>query len=231
LLLFFHHVPYTHRLHDGKTVIQEIYDAHYEGANRAAGFVKQWQSLKGRMDDARYEDVLRRFEYQAGHAIVWRDAVCNWFARASGIPDAHGRVGHYPGRIEAESMQLAGYVPFDMTPEEDASGGKGVDCPEPAQSCSAKFQFTGTPGQYELDVEYFDERNGASQFRVFVGEKLVAQWTADMLLPSIKPNADSSTRYRIPGLALRTGEEIRIEGTPNAAERAALDYIELIPAH
>jgi hypothetical protein len=50
-----------------------------------------------------------------------------------------------------------------------------------------------------------------------------------MLLPSIKPNADSSTRYRIPGLALHTGEEIRIEGTPDAAERAALDYIELIP--
>lgn len=229
LLLFFHHVPYTYRLHDGKTVIQEIYDAHYEGAERAAGLAAQWQSLKNRMEEARYEDVLRRLEYQAGHAIVWRDAVCNWFARASGIPDAHGRVGHYPGRIEAESMQLEGYLPFDMTPEEDASGGKGVECPEPLQLCSAKFQFTGTPGQYELDVEYFDQRNGASRFRVFIAGKLVAQWTADMLLPSLKPNADSSTRYRIPGLTLDAGDEVRIEGVPDNGERAALDYVELLP--
>jgi len=40
LLLFFHHVPYTYRLHSGKTVIQSIYDSHYEGAERAREFVK-----------------------------------------------------------------------------------------------------------------------------------------------------------------------------------------------
>ena len=33
LLLFFHHVPYTYRLHSGKTVIQSLYDSHYEGAD------------------------------------------------------------------------------------------------------------------------------------------------------------------------------------------------------
>src|SRR5205807_528615 len=29
LVLFFHHVPYTYKLHSGKTVIQTIYDGHY----------------------------------------------------------------------------------------------------------------------------------------------------------------------------------------------------------
>src|SRR5205085_3235486 len=38
LLLFLHHVPYTHKLHSGKTVIQYLYDAHYEGAEAVA----QW---------------------------------------------------------------------------------------------------------------------------------------------------------------------------------------------
>jgi hypothetical protein len=33
-LLFFHHVNYTHRLHSGKTVIQHIYDEHFEGVRR-----------------------------------------------------------------------------------------------------------------------------------------------------------------------------------------------------
>src|SRR5699024_12050944 len=31
LLLFFHHVPYTHRLHSGQTVIQHIHDSRADG--------------------------------------------------------------------------------------------------------------------------------------------------------------------------------------------------------
>ena len=47
LLLFFHHVPYTYKLHTGKTVIQYIYDSHYEGAAQAAALVDEWASIKG----------------------------------------------------------------------------------------------------------------------------------------------------------------------------------------
>ena len=65
LLLFFHHVPYTWRLHSGKTVIQHIYDSHYDGADRAAGLVRQWESLKGKVDDERYAAVLARLQFQA----------------------------------------------------------------------------------------------------------------------------------------------------------------------
>ena len=93
LLLFFHHVPYTYKLHSGKTVIQHIYDSHYDGAERAAKLVAQWQSLNGRVDAKTYEDALQRLQYQAGQAIVWRDTICDWFVKTSGIPDDHGRVG------------------------------------------------------------------------------------------------------------------------------------------
>jgi len=105
LLLFMHHVPYTYVLHSGKTVIQHIYDSHYEGAEQAAGLVTQWKSLRGQIDDERYEDVLKRLKYQAGHAIVWRDTVVNWFFKTSGIPDAEGRVGH--GLNPAEGIRPA----------------------------------------------------------------------------------------------------------------------------
>jgi alpha-glucuronidase len=93
LLLFFHHVPYTHVLNSGKTVIQHIYDSHYQGAEEAAGFLDQWKTLQGHMDEARYQDILPRFEYQAREAIVWRDTICNWIFGLSGIPDQKGRVG------------------------------------------------------------------------------------------------------------------------------------------
>ena len=60
--------------------------------------------------------------------MVWRDAVTAWFQQISGIPDKLGRVGHYPDRIEAESMQSDGYTPVEVTPWETASGGKAVVC-------------------------------------------------------------------------------------------------------
>ena len=231
LLLFFHHVPYTYKLHSGKTVIQHIYDSHYEGAHRAAALVTQWQSLQSRVDQPRYEDVLRRLAYQAGHAIVWREAICNWFARVSGIPDERGRVGHYPGRIEAEDMELRGYVPFNVTPWEAASGGKGVECPPTSASCTATFYFTGVPGRYDIDVRYFDQANAVSHFRLYLANQPIAEWNADDHLPAKVPNADSSTCHRIPAIALKPGDTLRIEGRPDGPEHAALDYVEFIPAN
>lgn len=231
LLLFFHHVPYSYKLHSGKTVIQHIYDSHYEGASRADALVGQWQSLQGRVDQARYEDVLRHLEYQAGHAIVWRDAICNWFARTSGVPDERGRVGHYPGRVEAEDMELRGYVVFDVTPWEAASGGKGVECPAESAPCTASFHFTGAPSRYDIDVRYFDQSNGVSRFRLYLRDQLIAEWSANEHFPATVPNADSSTRHRVPGITLKTGDALRIEGRPDGPEHAALDYVEFTAAN
>ncbi len=98
LLLFFHHVPYTYVLHSGKTVIQHIYDSHYNGAERARDSVSQWKALEGHIDAERYRDILARLQYQAGEAEVWRDAICKWIHRLSGIPDDKGRVGNLARR-------------------------------------------------------------------------------------------------------------------------------------
>ena len=227
LLLFLHHVPYTYQLHSGKTVIQHLYDAHYEGANAVDDYARQWKSLRGRVDDRRYDEVLGQLQYQSGQAEVWRDAVNNWFQRASGIPDAQGRVGRHPGRFEAESMKLDGYTVRDVTPWEAASGGKAVSCP--AAKCTATLPFAGAPGWYTVHVRYFDQSNGVSSFRLFVGQQLVDQWTAADRLPTRRIDASSSARRVVSGIALRPGDEIRIEGTPDGGETAALDYIEILP--
>ncbi len=227
LVLFFHHVPYTHRLNSGKSVIQFIYDAHYEGAEAAAGYVTQWQSLSDRVDERRYREVLAQLEYQAGQAQVWRDAVTNWYARASGITDAKGRVGHYPGRVEAEKMKLESYTETPVTPWEAGSGGKAVECA--AAKCNASFAFRGSPGWYTIRVQYFDQNNGVSQFRVWVGQQTVDHWDANDNIPSKKLDGSTSSRRSIRGIALRDGDEIRIEGTPGGDERAAFDYVEVVP--
>ena len=60
LLLFMHHVPYDHKLKSGKTLIQHIYDSHYDGAREAERLVRNWQTLKGRIDQTRYQRGARR---------------------------------------------------------------------------------------------------------------------------------------------------------------------------
>ena len=229
IVLFFHHVPYTYRLHSGKTVIQTIYDSHYEGAEKVGNFVREWKSLEGHVDDERYEAVLAQLKYQAGHAIVWRDAVDDWFHQMSGIDDQNKRVGHHPNRVEAEAMELQGYQTFEPASWEGASGGKGVACAAESTSCSAQTKFNGVPGWYEIDIEYFDLSNGTSDFKISVNDQVVDEWRADMLLPGKEPSADSSVRHRTKGVVLRTGDVIRIEGTPDGAERAPLDYMEVLP--
>jgi len=92
LLLFFHHVAWTYKLHSGKAVIQHIYDSHYAGVEQVQESVKGWKSLQGHVEDARYRDVLARLEYQVGQATVWRDTICRWALQMSGIPDQRGRV-------------------------------------------------------------------------------------------------------------------------------------------
>jgi len=232
LLLFLHHVPYTHVLHSGKTVIQHLYDAHYQGAAEAAGFVGDWKSLNGRVDEQRYYETLASLQYQAGHAIVWRDAICNWFCKKSGIPDQSGRVGHPPNRLEAESMKLDGYSVTNIVPFEAASGEQAAQITSPDRHGSVSFRFGGKAGWYDVAVQYFDEDDGISQFRLFVSGQLMESWRADNVLPTPtkRPDAHSSIRRAVTGLALRPGDEIRIEGVADGGENACLDYVEVDPS-
>jgi alpha-glucuronidase len=229
LLLFFHHVPYTYTLHSGKTVIQYIYDSHYLGADEVARYVEDWKSLKGLIDDERYNAVLKMLEYQAGQAVLWRDAVSNWFLRESGIADTKGRVGHYPNRFEAESMKLDGYTEVAVKPWEAASGdGKAVQCN--AAKCSATMTYSGAVGTFDLHVRYFDQNSGNAKYRVLVNGKDVGDWTADIVVPSFRLDGSTSTRHIVSNVALKKGDSVEIEGTPDGREVAALDYVEIHPA-
>jgi alpha-glucuronidase len=227
LLLFFHHVAYTHRLHSGLTVIQHVYDSHYLGAQIAEENVLKWQSLHGSVDEPRYSAILHLLEYQAGAAEVWRDAICNWFKRESGIADDLGRVGNHPGRVEAEAMTLSGYSVVDVTPWEAASAGKAVECPRTATGCEASLKYPGVAGVFDVDVEYFDTNNGVAKFKFFVAGKLLDEWVAGNTLPTTKLDGSSSVRRRIHSVALQPGDEIRIGGIPDGGDRAALDYIQI----
>ncbi|MFI2105259.1 alpha-glucuronidase [Isoptericola sp. NPDC019693] len=95
LLLFFHHVPYTHVLRSGVTVIQHVYDTHFAGVERVREMVAAWESLAGLAPGAVGADlharVRERLAEQLRSAVEWRDQINTYFLRKSGVADARGR--------------------------------------------------------------------------------------------------------------------------------------------
>ena len=234
LVLWFHHVPYTHRLHSGKTVIQHFYDAHYEGSNTAQKFVKMWQSLKGRIDRQRYEEVLFRFVYQAGHSLVWRDAINSFYFNKSGIPDEAGRVGNHPWRIEAEDMDLDGYEPYAVSPFETASGATAIVTSSNSTTGVATTKLKFPSGRYDLAINYYDMAIGRSQWQVYINHRKIGEWIGDSDLtlghaPSNYIDGHSATRITFHNVKIKKGDTLKIVGKPDGIEPAPLDYISLLP--
>jgi alpha-glucuronidase len=92
LLLFFHRLPFDHRLKCGRTLLQYIYDTHFEGVEAVEGFIKTWNSLKALLPDCAYKSVAERLNRQLENAREWRDVINTYFYRLTGVADEHGRV-------------------------------------------------------------------------------------------------------------------------------------------
>ncbi len=98
-----------------------------------------------------------------------------------------------------------------------------------AAPCGAALRFAGTPGWYTVTVQYFDQNNGVSHFRLRVNQQVIDEWVAADRVPARRMDSSSSTRRVVPGVALRPGDDIRVEGVPDGGEPAGLDYIEILP--
>ena len=91
LLLFFHHMPYEYRLQSGKTILQHIYDTHFDGVALVDEMVRRFEELKGKLPEKQYERMAQRFAHQKEHSREWRDQINTYFYRKTGIPDEEGR--------------------------------------------------------------------------------------------------------------------------------------------
>jgi alpha-glucuronidase len=91
LLLFFHHISYDYVLKSGKTLIQHIYDTHFEGVEEVKRMTGELQSIKDLLPQDVYERMIDRFELQLESAREWRDRINTYFYRKSGVEDAKHR--------------------------------------------------------------------------------------------------------------------------------------------
>ena len=91
LLLFFHRLPYDFPLKSGKTLIQHVYDSHFDGYEAAEQMAWRWSPLQGLVPEPVFRRVTERFDEQLRSAREWRDVINAWFYRRTLIPDQQNR--------------------------------------------------------------------------------------------------------------------------------------------
>nr|AMO13194.1 glycoside hydrolase [uncultured bacterium] len=91
VILFFHRLAYDFRMKNGETLLQNIYDTHFEGYDEVAAMLEKWKGLKDSLEEEVYQSVLSRFERQFANAREWRDQINTYFWRKTGIADKRGR--------------------------------------------------------------------------------------------------------------------------------------------
>lgn len=234
LVLWFHHLPYTHQLKSGKSVIQHFYDAHYSGSENAQTFVPRWKSLKGKIDEQQFNETLFRLVYQAGHSLVWRDAINNFYFNLSQIPDDQGRVENHPYRIEAEDMVLDGYQPYAVTPWNIASNKTCIVTTSNMTQGSATTTLNVTDGVYDIAVNCFDMAIGRSTWTMYLNDRVIGSWIGDSDLtlghaPSLYIDGHSATRITFASVQIAQGDVLKIVGQPDGLEPAPIDYISIFP--
>ncbi|MBO4483215.1 MAG: alpha-glucuronidase, partial [Prevotella sp.] len=84
-LLWFHHVPWTHKMHNGETLWEALCHTYDQGVRQAEAFARVWEQMKPYVDVERYEAQKLNFDRQAKDAWWWRDACLLYFQQFSGM--------------------------------------------------------------------------------------------------------------------------------------------------
>ena len=101
LLLWFHHVPWDHKMKSGRPLWDELCLHYQQGVDEVRAMQQNWDSLAGRIDDERFTEVKQRLARQELDARDWRDACLLYFQQFSKRP--------FPAGVEAAAHPLDYY--------------------------------------------------------------------------------------------------------------------------
>lgn len=90
LLVWFHHVPWDHRMKSGRIFWDELALHYQRGVDWMRTARKDWEALADVIDAERHEAVARKLAIQERDAIYWRDACLLYFQTFSKRPLPEG---------------------------------------------------------------------------------------------------------------------------------------------
>jgi len=91
-LLWFHHMPWDHRMTSGRTLWDELVFRYTRGVQRAEKLRDTWYELKyrsdmqGYIDAERYAQIVAFLQIQLDEAQWWRDACIAYFQSVNKLP-------------------------------------------------------------------------------------------------------------------------------------------------
>ncbi len=85
-LLWFHHVPWGHRMKSGNTLWEELCGCYQKGVEETQNLENGWQALQGRVDGERFQAVSGKLRQQVRDARQWRDQCLKYFQTFSQKP-------------------------------------------------------------------------------------------------------------------------------------------------
>ncbi|NCT72654.1 MAG: alpha-glucuronidase [Xanthomonadaceae bacterium] len=84
LLLWFHHVPWEHRMASGRPLWDELVHRYTRGVRSVEAMQATWDRLQGRVDAERHRHVAAFLRIQRNEAQWWRDASVAYFQSLNG---------------------------------------------------------------------------------------------------------------------------------------------------
>lgn len=85
-LLWFHHVPWSHRMKSGRSLWDELCHHYDNGVRQVRDFQKIWNAAEKYIDAERFHEVQSKLKIQARDAVWWKDACLLYFQEFSGMP-------------------------------------------------------------------------------------------------------------------------------------------------
>ena len=82
LLLWFHHVPWTHRMKDGSTLWESLQYHYNNGVIWTESLQTAWHNkMRHYVDEQRWREVDQRIKHQVENAREWRDVCLKYFGQ------------------------------------------------------------------------------------------------------------------------------------------------------
>lgn len=101
-LLWFHHVAWTYKLHDGQTLWNELCHKYETGVNTVIRYNQLWNNMKPYIDSDRYRNVSNKLKQQLINAVKWKESCLLYFQTFSRMP--------FPQDIVSPSHTLKEYL-------------------------------------------------------------------------------------------------------------------------
>lgn len=86
LILWFHHIPWDHKMESGRTLWDEMCYKYDNGIKTVRGYQEIWNDMKPYIDSRRWSEVKEKLDIQESDARWWRDACVQYFQEFSGMP-------------------------------------------------------------------------------------------------------------------------------------------------